>query len=128
MLDTTAIGRLGNDAEVIKIGDAQAIKFSLAHSESYKKDDKWVEKTVWVNCIKYGDKTEVAKHLKKGVRVFVSGTPSARAYTNKAGEVIGTLELKVLKMDILFEAQAEGAISAKPSSIAPKDTEDDMPF
>ena len=63
-----------------------------------------------------------AKFLKKRSRVLVFGTPSARVYTNKAGEVVASLDLVADD----FEFLDSGTDGSQGQAFTPSDT--DVPF
>lgn len=112
MLKMTVIGNLGRDAEIREAGSARVISFAVAHSEKYRdrQTNMMVEKTVWVNCSYWRDpdKTGVAQYLTKGKKVYVEGTPSSRAYTDRDGNMRASLDLRVLNLELLSSAGEGG--------------------
>lgn len=95
MIRLSAIGNLGNDAEVKQIEKAVIISFSVAVQEGY--GDK--KKTVWLNCSKFekpDSDAKIAQYLTKGTKVYVDGSPSVRAYDGGA-----SLDLKVNNVELL---------------------------
>ena len=110
MLELKAIGNIGKDAEIKQVGDRKVISFNVAIDQSYKnKDEVKVEQTEWVNCSIWKGKdqsTEIAKYLKKGKKVYISGVPSSDAYTPKVQEseelkIQSVLCLKVNQLELL---------------------------
>lgn len=82
------LGRLGQDVDIkySQSSGSAIANFSLATSESYKKDDKWLEQTEWHKIIVFGSKAEnCSKFLKKGSLVFLEGRLQTRTYKDKNG-------------------------------------------
>ena len=103
-LTTTLLGRVGKDAEVKEVGERDVMNFSVAHTEKWKgKDGQEQERTTWVNCSRWFKRgsAKVANYIKKGNLIFVEGEPSARGYTNAAGEVVGSLELRITELKLI---------------------------
>jgi single-strand DNA-binding protein len=78
------VGRVGR-AEM-KGNKVKALQFSIATTESWKKDDEWQEKTEWHNCTIF-DKFAKAmkKSLKKGALVYVEGKIRTEKYEDEDG-------------------------------------------
>ena len=110
MLKAQIIGNLGKDAEMKTTQNGQQyFSFSVAHSF---KTAQGQEQTVWVSCTKWvrqGESTAVVQYLKKGKKVYLEGTPSARAYAAQDGTPIGSLELNVQYIELLSPADQQGA-------------------
>ena len=62
------VGRLGSDAKVNKIGENNAISFSVAISEKKGEDNV----TSWINCTYWSKSDKIAQYLTKGKLVSVS--------------------------------------------------------
>lgn len=136
MLQTHLVGRLGQDCEIRDTDRGNTvINFSVAHSKSWKdKDGNKHDKTVWVECSWWLNNTTIAKYLKKGITVAISGEPSSRAYVNKQGEAIGILCLNVRQLELLG-GKSESEPSKKPEPIQREkyengndDEGDNLPF
>jgi single-strand DNA-binding protein len=102
MIKLQVIGNLGKDAVVKEVNGKNVINFNVAHSERYK-DSQGVlkEKTTWVECAYWTDRTAVAPYLTKGTTVFVEGAPEADAYMNKENQPAATLRLRVLNLQLV---------------------------
>ena len=104
MLRLTIHGTLGADAEVRNLdGRRSVISFSVAHTDKWKdQSGQLQERTTWVKCSLWrkSDQTGVAQYLTKGSKVYVEGTPSARAYANAQGQPTGSLELTVTNLEL----------------------------
>lgn len=92
MLIAQAIGNLGRDPEQKEYGNGKRLcSFSIATNKKIKGE----KVATWVNVSVFDEfKVDfVMKYLKKGMKVFVEGEPSARHYTTKAGESASSLDL-----------------------------------
>jgi single-strand DNA-binding protein len=96
MFRTDVIGLLGKDAVVNEVNGKKVINFNLAHTEKYK-DQLGQEqtRTTWLHCNWWTEKTNISALLKKGQKVFVSGKPEAKVYTNNDGENQAQIHLRV---------------------------------
>ncbi|NET38413.1 MAG: single-stranded DNA-binding protein [Cyanothece sp. SIO1E1] len=97
MFKFSLIGRIGADAEVRYHNGQQAISFPIAHNEKYKdKGGIKHEKTTWVNCtIWRGKDNTLAKHLKKGMQLYLEGSPGFNIYKTKHGESAISVSMRV---------------------------------
>ncbi len=102
MIKLTAIGNLGKDCTVNTVNNKTVINFSIAHTEKFK-DNMGVQKdkTIWVECAYWTDKTAIAPYLKKGTQVYVEGSPEVRMYTAKDGSNGSSLTLRVQSVQLL---------------------------
>lgn len=102
MIKMQAIGHLGKDAVVNNVNGKTVINFTVAHTEKYKDaQGNQVDKTIWVDCSYWTDRTAVAPYLKKGTQVYVEGSPEVRTYTTQDGKHGATLTLRVLSVQLL---------------------------
>jgi single-strand DNA-binding protein len=102
MIKLQIIGNLGKDCIVNEVNGKTVINFSVAHTEKYKSaDGNLNERTTWVECAYWTDRTAVAQYLTKGKMVYAEGSPSADAYTNKEGKAAGTLRMRVQTIQLL---------------------------
>ena len=144
MIKLQIIGNLGKDCIMKEVNGKTVINFSVAHSERYKDaQGNQKERTTWVECAYWTDKTAVAQYLIKGKTVYAEGTPEADAYTNKEGQVAATLRMRVQSVQLLGGTGGDGqgsnqgnvshagmgtapvAISQPATAVAPVD---DLPF
>jgi single-strand DNA-binding protein len=146
MIKLQIVGNLGKDCIVKEVNGKNVINFSVAHSEKYKDaQGNPKERTTWVECAYWTDKTAVAQYLTKGKTVYAEGAPEADAYTNKEGQVAATLRMRVQNIQLLggnSETQGsgynQGNVSNAGSTTAPVvkaqpamqnvSTDDDLPF
>jgi single-strand DNA-binding protein len=113
MIKLQAIGHLGKDATMNQVNGKNVINFSVAHSESYKdaKGEKH-DKTIWIECAHWTDKTGVLPYLKKGTQVFVEGSPEVRTYSKADGSMGVSLSLRVGMIQLLGSSNGkEDAVS-----------------
>jgi single-strand DNA-binding protein len=102
MIKLQVIGNLGKDCIVKEVNGKNVINFSVAHSERYKDaQGNQKERTTWVECAYWTDRTAVAQYLTKGKTVYAEGSPEADAYTNKEGQVAATLRMRVQNIQLL---------------------------
>lgn len=124
MFKTTLTGNIGNDAEVTAFDNgSKVVSFSVAHSKKWTdKNGVKQEKTTWVRCNMWKQEN-LAQYLKKGVRVLVEGEIEARAYTNKEGQTVASLELTVFAIEMQSFAEksnenTQGAVSTPPAAVS----------
>jgi single-strand DNA-binding protein len=145
MIKMQVIGRLGKDCVVNTVNGKNVINFTVAHSEKYK-DSQGVsqEKTTWVDCAYWTDRTAISPYLQKGTQVFVEGSPEVRSFTRQDGTGGASLSLRVREVQLLGSKADSGgapspaysgATSSTPSqsSNVPAASEitepiDDLPF
>jgi single-strand DNA-binding protein len=112
MFKTILTGNIGNDAEVTSFDNgSKVVTFSVAHSKKWTdKAGVKQEKTTWIRCNMWKQEN-LAQYLKKGTRVMVEGEIEARAYTNKEGQTVTSLELNVfaIEMQSFAEKSNDGA-------------------
>lgn len=102
MIKLQVIGNLGKDCILNEVNGKNVINFNVAHSERFKDaQGNLVEKTTWVNCAYWTDRTAIAPYLKKGQLVFAEGAPEVEAYTNKEGQQAANLRMKVFNIQLL---------------------------
>jgi single-strand DNA-binding protein len=144
MIKLQVIGNLGKDCIVKEVNGKNVINFSVAHTERFKDSQgNQKERTTWVECAYWTDRTAVSQYLTKGRTVYAEGAPEADAYTNKEGQAAATLRMRVQTVQLLGGGNTEnqGANSgnvtyntntAKPvATTAPAavaDSGDDLPF
>jgi len=151
MIKLQVIGNLGKDCIVKEVNGKNVINFSVAHSERYKDaQGNQKERTTWVECAYWTDRTAVAQYLTKGKTVYAEGTPEADGYTNKDGNVSATLRMRVQTVQLLggnssdnqggvspstsnYSSNSNAAAAPRPMSQAPapvsmNDAADDLPF
>ena len=102
MIKLQIIGNLGADCIQKEINGKTVINFNVAHSEKFKDaQGNQKEKTTWVNCAYWTDRTAISQYLTKGRTVYAEGAPEADAYLNKDGQAASTLRMRVQTVQLL---------------------------
>ncbi len=102
MIKLQVIGNLGKDGVVNNVNGKSVINFSVAHTEKFKDaQGQQKDKTIWVECAYWTDRTGIAPYLKKGTQVYAEGTPDLRTYTTKDGQPGTSLSLRVMSVQLL---------------------------
>jgi single-strand DNA-binding protein len=138
MIKLQIIGNLGKDCVVNTVNGKNVINFTVAHTEKYRDSQgNNQEKTTWVDCAYWTDKTAISPYLTKGKQVFVEGNPEVRNFTRQDGTAGASLSLRVREVQLLG-GRGEGgstpsAASSAPSSSVPSPADitepvDDLPF
>jgi single-strand DNA-binding protein len=109
MIKLQVIGNLGKDCVVNAVNGKNVINFSVAHTEKFK-DAQGVQKdkTIWVECAYWTDKTGIAPYLKKGTQVYAEGTPEVRTYQTNDGKQGASLSLRISSVQLLGSKNSEG--------------------
>lgn len=147
MIKLQIIGHLGKDCTTNEVNGKTVINFPVAHSEKYRDSQgNQVERTTWVNCAYWTDRTAIAQYLKKGQLVYAEGNPEAEGYLNKENQNAASLKMTVFRIQLLGgKTESSGAESEQAgntsnnyqSSAGPKASQpvaeveepaDDLPF
>lgn len=131
MLQLSLIGTLGHDATEKTINGKNYLAYSVAVTEN--------KTTTWVDVMTRSENSNLKTYLKKGAKVYLQGNLSVSSYTNKAGAPVASITLWSRDLEIVKFVDAATNIDAAPSpapadapvapsSGAPKDGEDDLPF
>jgi len=116
MIKLQVIGNLGKDAIVNNVNGKNVINFTVAHTERFKDaQGNQKDKTTWVDCAYWTDRTAVAPYLKKGTQVFVEGAPDVRSYTTQDGRQGATITLRIQSVQLLGSRNNEGG-GAQPAA------------
>lgn len=110
MIKLQVIGNLGKDALINNVNGKNVINFTVAHTERYK-DAQGVQKdkTTWVDCAYWTDKTAIAPYLKKGTQVYAEGTPDVRTFTTQDGRSGAALALRISTVQLLGTKSSENS-------------------
>lgn len=102
MIKLQVIGHLGRDCVQGEVSGKTVLNFNVAHSERYKDQmGNLKEKTTWVSCAYWTDKTGIAPYLVRGQQVYVEGIPDVEIYTNKENQPTAALRLRVFNVQLL---------------------------
>lgn len=141
------IGHLGKDCMTNNVNGKTVMNFNVAHSEKFKDaQGNQKDKTTWVDCAYWSDRTAVAPYLKKGTLVYVEGSPEVRTYPKNDGTTGASLTLRVSSVQLLGGGNREGSgdmpqansysgnngsfskQAAGPSDSMDSGVDDDLPF
>ncbi|HEX6334674.1 MAG TPA: single-stranded DNA-binding protein [Flavisolibacter sp.] len=141
MIKMQVIGNLGKDCVVNTVNGKNVINFTVAHTEKYRDSQgNNQEKTTWVDCAYWTDKTAIAPYLVKGTQVFAEGSPEVRSFTRSDGTAGASLSMRVREVQLLGRKgdntanagnTGYNAAPARQESTAPAamdDVADDLPF
>ena len=145
MIKLQVIGNLGKDCVTNAVNGKNVINFSVAHTEKFKDaQGNQKDKTIWVDCAYWTDRTGIAPYLKKGTQVYEEGTPELRTYPKNDGTTGVSLTLRVQSVQLLgsrgtggdyagasegYAPQAAGASASRvPSAGDITEPMDDLPF
>jgi len=144
MIKMQIIGNLGKDCVVNTVNGKNVMNFTVAHTEKFRDSQgNSQEKTTWVDCAYWTDKTAVAQYLTKGKQVYVEGQPEAKAFQRNDGTPGSSLSLRVREIQLLggrgdnasggssFQGTASAPATSSSNVPSPNDiTEpiDDLPF
>lgn len=143
------IGRLGRDPEIRQTpAGSDVANFSIAITETWKKDGQKHEKTEWVNIVAWGPQVAIAqKYLRKGSSVHVEGKLQTRTWEDKnGGGKRSATEVLCDRFQMLDGPQSGGAggyggagapmaaghggddLPDMPAGVQPGGGDDDLPF
>ena len=116
MIKLQVIGNLGKDCIVNNVNGKNVINFSVAHTEKYRDAQGTPkERTTWVECAYWTDKTGIAPYLKKGTQVYAEGTPDVRTYTTQDGRQGAALSLRIVSVQLLGSRSSENGDNNAPA-------------
>jgi single-strand DNA-binding protein len=142
MIKMQIIGNLGKDCVVNTVNGKNVINFTVAHTERFKDSQgNNQERTTWVDCAYWTDRTAIAPYLQKGQQVYAEGTPEVRSFTRNDGTAGATLSMRVREVQLLgrkadnaggggyqenTNVRQQQQQTASPSVV--DDVADDLPF
>ena len=143
MIKLQVIGNLGKDCVTNTVNGKSVINFNVAHTEKFRDaQGNQKDKTIWVECAYWTDKTAIAPYLRKGTQVYVDGSPEVRTYPKNDGTTAASLTLRVSSVQLLgtrnenssspagYVAPSAAASSSSNAPAAHQVSEpvDDLPF
>ncbi|MBN8667255.1 MAG: single-stranded DNA-binding protein [Chitinophagaceae bacterium] len=137
MIKMQVIGHLGKDCIVNTVNGKNVINFTVAHTEKYRDSQgNNQEKTTWVDCAYWTDRTGISPYLLKGKQVYVEGTPEVRTFTRQDGTAGASLSLRIREVQLLGGRGDAGGSSSfsdnvrsdAPASVDAGEPVDDLPF
>lgn len=124
----TLIGNVGKAPEILSFENGKKIaKFSIATSETFKKQDGTKEETTtWHNIVVFGKPAElIEKYVNKGDKLAIQGKISNRKYETKEGETKYAFEIIANSFEFVSSKKTETENSAETFI---KEGDDDLPF
>ncbi len=119
MIKLQIVGNLGGDCIQKEVNGKTVINFNVAHTEKFKDaQGQLKERTTWVNCAYWTDRTAVAQYLKKGKQVYAEGSPEADGYLNKENQPAATLRMRVQNLQLLGGGDGAPQSNGASQSIA----------
>src|ERR1700743_3699164 len=119
MIKLQVIGNLGKDCVTNTVNGKNVINFNVAHTEKFKDaQGNQKDKTIWVECAYWTDRTGIAPYLKKGTQVYAEGTPEVRTYPKNDGTTGISLTLRVQNVQLLGSRGEGGSYSGPSDSYA----------
>jgi len=139
MLKLQVIGNLGKDCLVNNVSGKNVINFTVAHTEKFKDSQgNAQERTTWVECAWWTERTSIAQFLTKGKQVFVEGNPEVRSFTRNDGTNGASLSIRVRELQLLGGKNdgsgSTQAVATSQPAVTPspqknnEDETDDLPF
>ena len=102
MIKLQVIGHLGKDCVTNAVNGKNVINFSVAHTEKFRDaQGNQKDKTIWVECAYWTERTGIAPYLRKGTQVYAEGTPELRTYPKNDGTTGASLTLRVQSVQLL---------------------------
>lgn len=117
MLQITAIGHVGSDAEKKDQNGKKFTTFRIAHNDTWTDDaGNAHSNTMWIDCI-LNDHPKVAEFIKAGTQVAVTGSVSLRVYSSQKDRCMKAgLTIKIRNIELLG-----GSTDAVPSRLYTND-------
>ena len=118
MIKLQVIGHLGKDCIVNSVNGKNVINFTVAHTEKFRDSQgNNQERTTWVDCAYWTDRTAISPYLTKGKQVFVEGTPEVRTFTRNDGTAGASLSLRVRDVQLLGGRGDSGGTSPAMATV-----------
>lgn len=94
------VGHVGSTRVFNDTQNQPLTAISIGLDDSYKTKDtqELVSKTIWVECVVKGDRTET---YSKGRLMLVEGKVTAEAYTDKEGKPAASIKIKNARVKVL---------------------------
>jgi single-strand DNA-binding protein len=100
------------------VNGKNVINFNVAHTEKFRDSQgNNQERTTWVDCAYWTDRTAISPYLTKGKQVFVEGTPEVRTFTRSDGTAGASLSLRVREVQLLGGRGDSGGASSGMATV-----------
>jgi single-strand DNA-binding protein len=131
------LGRVGKDPEIRSTNSgAKIASFSLATSETWKKDGEKQERTEWHNVVVFNEHLVkvVENYVNKGDQLYLEGQIQTRKWTDKEGKDRYSTEIVLQKFRgeiSLIGGKGGGGGNVAPDAPAQRaafDLDDEIPY
>jgi single-strand DNA-binding protein len=126
------LGFVGQEPTVKDVDGRKVANFSMATSESYKKENEYVNVTEWHNVVFWGNVANyIANSVSKGSIVSVIGKLKTRSYEDKDGVKRYVTEIVGDKVQVVKPKGDAASTASSPSAVdidSPSIPEEDLPF
>jgi single-strand DNA-binding protein len=98
------------------------------------------ERTTWVECAYWTDRTAIAPYLLKGQLIFAEGNPEVKSFTRNDGSPGASLTMRVREVQLLGGRKNENTVGGQYESntnttrlnesapVGTDEVSDDLPF
>lgn len=117
MNNLNLIGRLVRDVElkVLKNSDNHVVSFTVAFDNYISKEEKT---TSFIPCVAFNKNAEIiAKYVKKGDLIALSGRLNQRSYKNKEGKEVNVIEVIVNNVDLIQPKKSTNKVDEEDQEI-----------
>ena len=117
MNNLNLIGRLVRDVElkVLKNSDNHVVSFTIAVDNYSSKEEKT---TSFIPCVAFSKNAEIiAKYIKKGDLVALSGRLNQRSYKDKSDKTINVVEVIVTNVDLIQPKKSKNKANEEDQEI-----------
>lgn len=123
------MGHLGRDPEVKYLPSGTAIAdFSIAVSESYKKNGETQKETTWLNITFFGARAEaIGNYFNKGDPIFVEGKIRIESWEDSEGNK--KYKTKIIGYDFKFlKGKGDNTAKADNANTSEDNEDGEIPF
>jgi single-strand DNA-binding protein len=102
----TLIGNIGKEIEMLKTGDKNYCRLSVATTENIYSGGVNKEVTTWHNITLWEKQADfAAENFRKGSRVIVDGKLVSRTYVDKTGKSVYVYEIKCNDIELYHHTE-----------------------
>jgi single-strand DNA-binding protein len=128
------VGHVGKEPEIRTLDNgAKVARFSLATTESYKKDGQKVDQTEWHNIVAWRGLAEIVeKIIHKGSLVYLEGKLKSRSWEDENKNRRTTTEIEIESLNNLTVKKSENGQMEESNTFQSADKfdekEGELPF
>lgn len=122
-------GVVGSEPRVNQVGDSTVMRISVATDEGWgeRKVTTWWSIEMWVRSDQEKRLNYLTHAIGKGAKVYASGYPCLRSYTDNSGTERQSLELKRADVQVIVPAPREQEVT-QPRRKEPELYDESIPF